>query len=75
MRPETCPAHGVAVSLGVIHGYRSWALIALAALPLAFLPVQLALSNKSGRELLPMLGSTARLQMVVGLLLTIGIFL
>ena len=65
---------GVALSIGVLHNYRSWSLLALAALPLALLPVRLALGDRSGKQLLPMLGSTARLQMVAGVLLTIGIF-
>ena len=32
-----------------------------------------ALSDQNGRTLLPMLGSTARLQIAVGVLLTIGL--
>ncbi|HEY1444070.1 MAG TPA: 1,4-dihydroxy-2-naphthoate polyprenyltransferase [Acidimicrobiales bacterium] len=64
---------GVALSIGVLYGYRSWALLALLATPLAILPVRLALSDRNGRGLLPMLGSTARLQIAVGALLTIGL--
>jgi 1,4-dihydroxy-2-naphthoate octaprenyltransferase len=64
---------GVALSIGVLHTYRAWSLIALAATPLAIGPVRLALGEQEGRRLLPMLGSTARLQIVVGALLTIGI--
>ena len=47
----------------------------VARLPLAFAPVRLALSDKKGRELLPMLGDTARLQIVGGLLLALGVLL
>lgn len=64
---------GVALSIGVLYGYRPWALLALLATPLAILPIRLALSDRSGRALLPMLGSTARLQIAVGALLTIGL--
>jgi len=64
---------GVAASVIVLAGYRRWSLLALAALPLAFDPVRLALSDQEGRALLPMLGSTARLQLVTGALLTIGL--
>jgi 1,4-dihydroxy-2-naphthoate polyprenyltransferase len=64
-----------ALSIGVLQHYRGWALLALLALPLAFFPVRLALGDQSGRDLLPMLGATARLQVVVGVLLTIGLLL
>jgi 1,4-dihydroxy-2-naphthoate octaprenyltransferase len=62
-------------SLGVLQHYRGWALIALAALPLAVVPARLALSDQNGRALLPMLATTARLQLAVGALLTIGLLL
>ena len=64
-----------ALSIGVLHNYRAWSLLALLALPLSFSPVRLALGDGSGRSLLPMLGATARLQMAVGALLTIGLLL
>jgi 1,4-dihydroxy-2-naphthoate octaprenyltransferase len=64
-----------ALAIGLLHHYRSWALIALAATPLAIDPVRLALSDRSGRALLPMLGATARLQLVTGALLSIGLLL
>jgi 1,4-dihydroxy-2-naphthoate octaprenyltransferase len=66
---------GVALSIGVLHGYRAWSLLALAGIPLAIAPVLLALGDGSGRDLLPMLGATARLQIVVGLLLTVGLLI
>jgi 1,4-dihydroxy-2-naphthoate polyprenyltransferase len=65
----------VALSLFVLQHYRGWSLIALAAAPLAVRPVRLALSDAKGRELLPMLATTARLQLAVGVLLTIGLLL
>lgn len=66
---------GVALSVGWMYHYRAWSLLALLATPLAFLPVRLALSDREGRKLLPMLGATARLQLAVGVLLTIGILI
>jgi 1,4-dihydroxy-2-naphthoate octaprenyltransferase len=64
-----------AASIGVLQHYRGWSLIALAAIPLAIPPVRLALSDRNGRELLPMLAATARLQLAVGVLLTVGLLL
>jgi len=66
---------GVALSIGILHNYRAWSLIALAATPLAIYPVRLALGDRSGRALLPMLGATARLQIVAGALLTVGLLI
>jgi len=65
---------GVALSVGVLSWSRPWTLLALLAAPLAILPLRLALSDRNGRALLPMLGSTARLQIAVGVLLTVGLF-
>jgi 1,4-dihydroxy-2-naphthoate polyprenyltransferase len=66
---------GVALSIGVLHTYRSWALLALVAAPLAIYPLRLALSDRGGRALLPMLGASARLQIVTGILLTVGLLI
>lgn len=65
----------VALSVVVLQHYRGWSLIALAAAPLAVRPVRLALGDAKGRELLPLLAATARLQLVTGVLLTIGLLL
>jgi 1,4-dihydroxy-2-naphthoate octaprenyltransferase len=65
---------GVALSVGLLSWSHPWTLLALLATPLAILPLRLALSDRNGRALLPMLGSTARLQIAVGALLTIGLF-
>jgi 1,4-dihydroxy-2-naphthoate octaprenyltransferase len=62
-----------ALSIGLLQRDRGWTLLALLALPLAIYPVRLAFSNRMDRRLLPMLGATSRLQLGVGLLLTIGI--
>jgi 1,4-dihydroxy-2-naphthoate octaprenyltransferase len=64
-----------AASICVLQHYRGWALIALAALPLAAVPARLAVSDQNGRALLPMLATTARLQLAVGVLLTLGLLL
>ena len=66
---------GVALSIGVVSSYRPWALLALLALPVAIAPVRLALSEQEGRALLPMLGTTARVQIIAGALLAIGLLL
>jgi 1,4-dihydroxy-2-naphthoate octaprenyltransferase len=64
-----------AAAIGVLQHYRGWALLALLAIPLGAVPARLALSAKNGRELLPMLATTARLQLAVGILLTVGLLL
>jgi 1,4-dihydroxy-2-naphthoate polyprenyltransferase len=64
-----------ALSIGWLHHYRSWSLIALLALPLSFYPIRLALSDRTGKRLLPMLGATSRLQLGAGLLLAVGFLL
>jgi 1,4-dihydroxy-2-naphthoate octaprenyltransferase len=64
-----------AAAIGVLSHYRGWALLALLAIPLGLLPARLAVSAKNGRELLPMLATTARLQLGVGALLTLGLLL
>jgi 1,4-dihydroxy-2-naphthoate octaprenyltransferase len=54
---------------------RPSALLALLALPLAISPSQLALGDNEGRELLPMLAGTARLQLCAGALLAVGMLI
>ena len=66
---------GVALSVGVVSSYRPWSLLALLALPVAIAPVRLALGDEEGRALLPMLGTTARLQILAGALLALGLLL
>jgi 1,4-dihydroxy-2-naphthoate polyprenyltransferase len=51
---------------------RPWSLLTLAAAPLAVSPSELALGKKEGRDLLPLLAGTARLQLCAGALLAIG---
>jgi 1,4-dihydroxy-2-naphthoate polyprenyltransferase len=66
---------GVALSIGVLSSYRPWSLLALLATPVALSPLRLALGDQEGRALLPMLGTTARLQILTGALLTVGLLL
>jgi 1,4-dihydroxy-2-naphthoate polyprenyltransferase len=66
---------GVALSIGVLSSYRPWSLLALLATPVAVSPLRLALGDQEGRALLPMLGTTARLQILTGALLTVGLLL
>jgi 1,4-dihydroxy-2-naphthoate octaprenyltransferase len=65
----------VAVSVGILAHETAWALLALAAIPLAIYPLRLALGTREGRALLPLLGATARLQLVAGALLAVGLFI
>ena len=66
---------GVALGVGIVSSYRPWSLLALLAFPVAIVPVRLALGGEEGRALLPMLGTTARLQMLAGALLAVGLLL
>jgi 1,4-dihydroxy-2-naphthoate polyprenyltransferase len=66
---------GVAVGIVLVALVRPWALLALLAAPLAIAPVRTVLGPAEGRQLLPVLGATGRLQLAVGLLLAVGILL
>ena len=61
------------VGIGLVAVTRPLALLALLAAPLALPLITTVRSGATGRELLPVLGGTGRLQLAVGLLLTIGI--
>ena len=56
------------------YGLSQWALLALAAWPLAIGPVE-AVGSAEGRALGPVLVGTAQLQLVVGALLALGLWL
>jgi 1,4-dihydroxy-2-naphthoate octaprenyltransferase len=62
-------------SVGLVAPLRPYALVALVALPLAWRPSAAVMGGADGPELLPVLADTGRIQLVVGLLLTIGIAL
>jgi 1,4-dihydroxy-2-naphthoate octaprenyltransferase len=57
----------------VLSAWRPAALLALLAAPLAVAPVRTVHGGAEGRALLPVLGATGRLQLAVGILLTVGI--
>jgi len=65
-----------AVSIGIIAAvWRVWAALALAGLVVAMQPVRAVRGGAEGRDLVPVLGATGRLQLAVGLLLTVGLAL
>jgi 1,4-dihydroxy-2-naphthoate polyprenyltransferase len=59
----------------VVAMWRPWAALALLGMLLALPPLRLVRSGAQGRALLPVLAATARLQLVVGTLLVVGILL
>jgi 1,4-dihydroxy-2-naphthoate octaprenyltransferase len=67
-------ALAVVVALAVAGG-RPWALIGLAAAPLAVPPVRAVVAGASGRDLIAVLGRTGRYQLAFGALLALGIAL
>lgn len=54
---------------------RPWALLGLAATPLAIGPCRTVLGGAKGQELIPVLGQTGKLQLAFGLTATIGLAL
>jgi 1,4-dihydroxy-2-naphthoate octaprenyltransferase len=56
-------------------GWRIGALIALVAVPLAVDPIRRVRRGERGRDLIPVLGATGRVQLVFGVALAIGIAL
>jgi len=67
-----CVATALA-SCVALAGWRIGALIALVAVPLAIDPVRRVLRGERGRDLIPVLGATGRVQLVFGVALAIGI--
>jgi len=67
------PLAMTAMGIGLLAHWRPYALIALVALPFAVRPIRLVMSGAENRSLLPVLAATGRLQISVGLLLTVGI--
>jgi 1,4-dihydroxy-2-naphthoate octaprenyltransferase len=61
--------------LAAIAVSRPWALLALAALPLAVPPVRKVLGGESGKGLIAVLGQTGRTQLAYGALLALGLVL
>lgn len=54
-------------------GHAHWAALALASAPLAVRPVRTVLGGATGRDLIPVLGDTGRLQLAYAILLTAGL--
>jgi len=52
---------------------RPWSLLGLLSLPLALVPVRAVASGAEGPALIPVLGATARAQLVLGVLLAVGL--
>jgi 1,4-dihydroxy-2-naphthoate octaprenyltransferase len=65
----------VALLLGLLDGGARWALLALLAVPLAIPPVRTIRSGALGRDLVPVLRDTGRLQLGYAVVLTIGLAL
>ena len=66
-----CAVAGV-ISLSM---YRPWVLLALVGFVATRKNVSLALSSSTGRDLLPLLGYTALLEMLAGLLIVVGLLI
>jgi 1,4-dihydroxy-2-naphthoate octaprenyltransferase len=66
---------GAAVALVPIAVSRPWALLGLAALPLAAIPVRAVAQGAAGPALIPVLGATGRAQLALGVLLAVGLAL
>jgi 1,4-dihydroxy-2-naphthoate octaprenyltransferase len=66
---------GVGLGIVAVAVVRPLALVALVALALAVRPARAVLAGAQGRELLPVLGATVRLQLAAGALLALGILL
>jgi 1,4-dihydroxy-2-naphthoate octaprenyltransferase len=61
--------------VAAIAGARPWALIALAAAPLAVTPIRRVAAGEVGRGLVEVLVATGRLNLIFGLLLAVGVAL
>jgi 1,4-dihydroxy-2-naphthoate polyprenyltransferase len=67
-------AAAVLVVVVAVAGH-GWALIGLAGFALAVAPVRAVLGGASGRDLIAVLGATGKVQLAVGALTTLGMFL
>ncbi len=63
------------VGVVLLSMYRPWVLLALVGFVATRKNVSLALSSSTGRDLLPLLGSTALLEMLAGLLIVVGLLI
>ena len=56
-------------------GSRPWAILAFAAIFVAQKPLLAVLSGAKGPALIPVLGGTGKVQLIYGVLLSVGLFL
>ena len=69
-----CAVIGIsAVGIAALAASRPWAALALCGYGLAYRPVRRVVQGARGAELIPVLGGTARVQLVVGMLLAFGL--
>ena len=68
-----CVVVCVFLSMPYLAIVRPWALLGLAAFPLAIQPIRTVLRGAEGPALIPVLIATSRLQLAVGLALTVGL--
>lgn len=65
----------VFVTIALTGLWRPWALLGLAAAPLSIAPARTVLGGAVGPTLIPVLGGTGKLQLAVGVLFGLGLFL
>jgi 1,4-dihydroxy-2-naphthoate octaprenyltransferase len=70
-----CMIAAAALIVVIAVAWRGWAAIALVGFILAVPPIRIVRSMATGRELIAVLAGTARVQLVVGLLLAVGLAL
>jgi 1,4-dihydroxy-2-naphthoate octaprenyltransferase len=66
---------GAFLAAAVAAGTRNWSLMAIGALPVAQVPLARVRSGAAGPELIPILGATGRVQLLYGLLFSVGLAL
>ena len=70
-----CIAAAKVMIIVIAVGWRAWSAIALAGVAVAIPPIQMVSKGAESRQLIAVLVGTARVQLVVGLLLAIGLAL
>jgi 1,4-dihydroxy-2-naphthoate octaprenyltransferase len=70
-----CLAAAAILIVVIAVAWRTWAAIALAGFVVAIPPIRLVRRGAQGRDLIAVLASTARTQLIVGLLLALGLAL
>ena len=70
-----CLAFAAILIIVIAVAWRAWAAIALAGFVVSIPPIRLVRGGVQGRDLIAVLASTARTQLIVGLLLAVGLAL